>query len=67
MHVIDLTKLVENFLVGEIFSPVKSGFVVVVVLTHNVISYQLPQEHSYCLQVLVSHPKWQQYTVKLYL
>lgn len=46
MHVIDLTKLVENFLVGEIFSPVKSGFVVVVVLTHNVISYQLPQEHS---------------------
>ena len=66
MHGIDLTKFVENFLVGEVFRPVKSVFVVVV-LTHNVISYQLPQEHSYCVQVLVSHLKWQQYKVKLCL
>lgn len=65
MHVIDLTKLVENFVAGEVFRPVKSIFVVA--LTHNAISYQLLQEHSYCVQVLVSHSKWQQYKVKLYL
>jgi len=67
MHVTDLTKLVENFLVAEAFRTVKSVFVDGVALTHNVISYQLSQEHSYCVQVLVSHPKWQQYKVKLCL
>lgn len=35
MHIIDLTKLVENFLVGEVFRLVKSVFVVV--LTHTVV------------------------------
>lgn len=48
-----------------VFRPVKSGFDVV--LTHNMISHQLPQEHSYCVQVLVSHHKRQQYKIKLYL
>lgn len=46
MNDTDLTKLLENVLAGEVFRPVINGFVVVVVLTHNVISYQLPQEHS---------------------
>lgn len=64
MRVIDLTKLVENFLVGKVFRPVKSDFDV---LTHNMISHQLPQEHSYYVQVLVSHPKCQQYKIKLFL
>lgn len=36
MHIIDLTKLVENFLVSEVFGLVKSVFVVVV-LTHTVV------------------------------
>lgn len=63
--VIDLTKLAEKFLVCKLSRPVKSGFDVV--LTHNMISHQLPQEHSYCVQVLVSHHKCQQYEIKLYL
>lgn len=64
MHATDLTKLVENFLVDKVFRPVKSGFDVV--LTHNMISHPLPQVHSYSVQVLVSHPKCQQYNIKLY-
>lgn len=65
MHSKDLTKLVENFLVGKVFRAVKSVFDVV--LTHNMISHQPPQEHSYCVQVLVSHHKCQQCKIKQYL